>query len=321
MRDDLLEWAASIQVATGKRIALAKDKPIPDWNRAALNPMAAELVGWRLARDLGIGTAPSVRVVPLAEARAADPRQWIAKVVATDGRLKANFGPCSTWGSYVLLVEKIPGAITLFHLHQFYGVADPLSAAGWSLGAQWKSPFNQLRWGDRLSLVWRDVNAKRREAIEAIVFGKESVPDARSFYADFVPPEDWAPVRRAIAQNSDQALAIHAMRLFLAASTAHRSNVLVNVTGKLCAIDFEICTRTDGEEIDLVFQNVARGTRAFAALAGVARLSENQVGALFDGLPACPGWPMWPLGSKAKTAECYLARLRRWKAGFHKESS
>jgi hypothetical protein len=113
-------------------------------------------------------------------------------------------------------------------------------------------------------------------------------------------------------------LAIHAARLFLGATTAHTSNILVDAEGHLYSIDHEYCSRTDGEELRILFDNIKRDTDAFNALRGVAELHEETLRGFLEDLPVPAGvrWFKWPLGSREKTIDYYLNRLRLWKARF-----
>jgi hypothetical protein len=208
-------------------------------------------------------------------------------------RLKAQF--LKPWlAEWVLLVEKIPCSISLFYLRKFYNVAaeKPFSM-----------PLSLIP--DQFSPFWAFT--------KTLWLGKCQVPNAREFYADFKPPEDWSAVKRAIAWDSDQALAIHAARFFLSATTAHSSNLLVDAEGNLSTIDFEYCARTPGDELKKLFENVIPGTRAFEALRPVAELRNWDIRGLFDDLPE---WVWWPLGSKEATVEHYLSRLRKWQKLF-----
>lgn len=152
-------------------------------------------------------------------------------------------------------------------------------------------------------------------------YGKDELPNAAEFYSDFVPPRDWSPVLSTIAWDSNQSLAIHAARLFLATSLAHGSNLLIDAEGRLYTIDFELCSAADGRDLGLLSAAIVPGTRAFHALRPVGKLSEDQVRGLFEGLPEMipggkPRWFTWPLGSKEKTAAHYVDRLRLWKQFF-----
>jgi hypothetical protein len=306
--------------------------PLPEgYKYRSLCPAVGEVVGHRLMRTLGIGTAPSVEILETKEALHRDPRRWIFKPVKHD-RLKAS-SPAEAEGRWVLLVEKIPRAITLSFLRKKYGI-DAGKVEITTATADVKTSQSAVRTAamlnDRSSgndVVWvptADALALNLAGLKRIIWeGKPELPTAEEFYSDFVPPEDWSAIKRAIAWDSAEMLAVHAARLFLGISIAHTSNVLVDRDGRLYSIDHEFCTATGGEDLVTLFEDIKSGTRAFEALRGVAQLSEEKLRELFEGLPGCPGrpaWFRWPLGSKEKTVAHYLKRLRLWKFGFEKLS-
>jgi hypothetical protein len=309
MKSAVMHWARSAEKKYGK---------LPDaYLYRSLQPAAAEIIGCKFMRALGIGTAPSVEILETKEALRRDPSQWIFKPIGRD-RLKVC-APERIESRWTLVVQKIPRAIPLSFLRTHYGIdtgriafapiedRPELDLSG--CGMVWDL-LPRLRGG------WIEV----REKISDIIWnGKAELQNAHEFFSDFVPPEDWSAVRRAIAWDSDQMLAIHAARLFLGMSIAHLSNVLVDPEGRLYSIDHEFCSATDGEELRILFDNVKPGTRASKALRGVAELTEEKLRELFDDLPVPPGvrWFCWPMGSREKTVEHYLERLRLWKQRFY----
>jgi hypothetical protein len=293
----------------------------------SLHPAVGEIVGYRLMRALGIGTAPSVEIVESEEARRRDPRKWIFKTINADDRLKVcPVEEIGKMGRWILLVQKIPKACPLSFLRKQYGVdagkVEFASVEDLTSSTMCKSTIIFAKPpGNGPALVPFLINFETiRRAIWAD--DKPEVPNSADFYSDFVPPENWSAVRRAMTWDSDQMLAIHSARLFLGMSVAHLSNVLVDPEGRLYSIDHEFCSATDAEELRILFDNVKPGTRAFEALRGVAQLSEEKLRELFEGLPA-PDWTRWlrwPLGSKEKTVAYHLERLRLWKALFENAS-
>ena len=260
----------------------------------SLHPVAAELAGARLMRLLGIGTS-NIEFITGEEAQKCDPKKYLIKTIV-GSRLKISFG-LENAQQMVVTSEKILGAVPLFYLVEFYDIKpDFPTVPGYSTA--WARADYHL-------------NAMERMRI-AIFLGKDQVPEAREFYADFQPPSDWAPIREAIAWNSDPMLRIHAARLFLGATTAHVSNLLVDNKANLYTIDTEYCLATTSEDLDRLFENIVPHTRAFYALSPVAELREFEVAELFDELPEVG----WPLGSKEKTVEHYTKRLRKWKGLF-----
>ena len=312
MKHAVVTWAAKIE---------RKHHRIPQ--ALSLDPLAGEFIGAKLMPWLGIGAASEIRILNnAAEVAAAD---WIVKSFE-DGRLKAGVR-----GSALrVAIKKIPGAISLPALRNKFAVSG--KALAWDV----PSPrplqslfsmvvtgfFNAAGASGRLSegalerlltdenLLTDDVLCRNVNAF--LYFGRDQSPEG--FFSDFVPPEDWTPIRNAIAADSDQMLLIHAARAFLACTTAHSGNILVDASGKLYSIDHERCEVTDGREIDLLAENVKPGTRAAAALRKIsASLDTAIVRGLFDNLPAeiC-----WPLGTREKTVEHYLNRFQLWRTVF-----
>ncbi len=295
MKDSLRKWARDEEKRRGiqdGKDASSSPSGRTDFPSRSIHPLAGEFVGHRLMNLVGIRTAPSLEVVHRDEACQRNLSRWVVKTMI-GRRLKAQF--LKPWlAEWVLMVEQIPRSISLFYLRKFYSVAaeKPFSMP--------HSPIEE-----RLSPIWAFTTT--------LWLGKCQVPNAREFYSDFRPPADWSAVRRAIAWDSDQALAIHAARFFLSATTAHSSNLLVDAEGNLSTIDFEYCARTLGDELEKLFENVIPGTRAFEALRPVSELRNWDVRGLFDDLPE---WVEWPLGNQQATVEHYLSRLAKWKKLF-----
>jgi hypothetical protein len=283
---------------------------------------------------LSIGTAPSVEIVSAEEARQRSPARWIVKILV-GGRLKivrrwekACFCDRSIAAGtipengYAVVVEKIPKAIPVFYLREFYDIKpqsppiiaiDRNSADPDELAKEYFLQLGGIRIGENLRRFWNSPEDISESLAQMILLGKDEVPTPRQFYSDFEPPSDWSAVRAAIAWDSLPVLRIHAARAFLATSFAHSSNVLVDPEGQLYTVDFEFCNHTDGDDIRLLFESVVRGTRAFESLRGVAELTETHVYGIFEDLP---GWIPWPLGSKEKTGSYYEVRLNQWKGLF-----
>lgn len=310
--------------------AFASEKkyaPLPEaYKYRSLCPVVGEIVGHRLMRALGIGTAPTVEIVETEEARRRDPRRWIFKPVKHDRLKVSSPEEAAKIARWVLVVEKIPGAIPLSFLRKKYGVdTGKVEITPAENMVSQPLPHNLTMSGE-LNIVQVPLAAaltvKLTGLARLIWEGKPELPIANEFFADFVPPVDWSAIRRAIAWDSDQMLRIHSARLFLGVTVAHASNVLVDFEGRLYSIDHEHCTATDGDDLFVLFEDMKSGTRAFESLRGVAELSEEKLRALFEGLSVPDGarWFRWPLGSKEKTVAYYIDRLRLWKLGFKKVS-
>jgi hypothetical protein len=264
----------------------------------SLHPVVGELAGARLMRLLGIGTS-NVEFIAGQEARERDPKKYLIKTILGN-RLRITFG-LEDPQQMVVVSEKIPGAIPVFYLGDFYGV---------------RSSFPPIP-GYNTEWEWDHCHLGMWERVRSSVFlGKDQVPDARGFYSDFQPPSDWGSIKEAITWNSDSMLRIHAARLFLGATSAHASNILVDGQANLSSIDMEYCLATTHEDLDRLFDNIIPRTRALEALCPVSELIEFQVAELFDELPEVG----WPLGSKKKTVEHYIERLRKWKTLFEMRS-
>jgi hypothetical protein len=311
MQQNLVTWAAKLE---------RKNHRVPP--ALSLDSITAEIVGSRFMPKLGIGAPSEIRVLNERSDATAD---WIVKSFE-DGRLKAGVG-----GSGLrVAIKKIPGAISLTALRNKFGVSgkalawdvpspnplqslfsiivsDRVYAAGIS---GWLSDafLESVQIDEKLltdDVLCRNVNA-------FLYHGRDQSPEG--FLSDFVPPEDWTPIRNAVAADSEQMLLIHAARVFLACTTAHAGNILVDASGKLYSIDHERCELTDGREIDLLAENVKLGTRAHESLRVIsASLDTAIVRGLFDILPEQVTWPMGP---RDRTVTHYLSRLEKWKKCF-----
>ena len=298
MNASLLHWADKIEgprLWQDLRRSILSPYETSTLVERSLHPIAGEIIGHRLMRLLGIGTAQCVKIVDASEALRRDPLKWILKTIMGD-RLEGQFFGHPV-AKVVVLVEKIPSAIPIFYLRQFYGIgaeACPVSVPTYP-GAQ-----------ENLDTVER--------IRQRLWLGKDQVPKAREFYADFSPPADWSSVKRAIQWDSEAALAIHAARLYLCTSTAHSANILVDAEGCLYTIDFECCTQPPKDDLDKLFSNISPRTHAFESLRPISKLSKWEVDELFEGFPE---WVEWPLDSKEATVGHYIERLRKWQQLFH----
>jgi hypothetical protein len=246
--------------------AIEKDFASLKPEQRVMSPFAAEIAAVKLLRLLGIGCAPRVMVVSGAEALALDPRKWILK--GADGKVLVPLAALAP--SPVLAVAKTPRAVPISFLRQHYGIAPDIPVI----------ESDGMRFTMN-GIIWR---------------GKPALAGAAEFYGDFRPPSDWSAILEAVSWDSAPMLKIHAARLFLGATTAHASNILVNAAAQLFSVDHADLAKTDGSEIDMLFEHVAKGTRAWDALYLIAALSEPIVEGIF-----------------AETSDHYIARLRRWR--------
>lgn len=303
------KWGVLLLVAaSGAELKDEEHDPLTAWccegpakERNSLHPVVGEIVGQRLMKLLGIGAAPEVKVVTRADTDAR-PRTIFKEVRRTGVRIPWGLRPVT---DSALAIEKIPHAVPISYLRTNYGI----SAEPWN--------FRLSEAGEGLLSLFGRVPVP-----EVLFRGKADITAASEFYSDFSLPEDLSAIKAAIAWNSPASLSLHAARLFLATTTAHASNILVDARGKLYSIDHETCARTDGEELVQLFENILPDTAAFESLRNVARLSEKQVGSLFDGFEreASANWFHWPMVTQKKTAEHFINRLRLWKRLFAAES-
>ncbi len=282
MKTSLVDWAGT--------------QPSLQTSRA-LDPLAAEIIGARFCKLLGIGTAEDVVLAGPIEAKAADRLQWVIKPVGADGRAKADH-PIAAKN---LLIRKIPGAISVHALGEQFGVYG--SRPHWTLENDPEySPADFTKM--RVFLT---------DASLLIHLGLESLNDPKGFFQDFHLPSDVRPIIEAINWNSEAMLAIHSARLFLGSTVAHSGNVLVDASGRLYSVDHELVTQTDHSEFKMLDRNVRHGSRAHRALKPIARIKEYQLEELFLGLPA---GVEWPLGSLEITLSYFRVRLAFWRALF-----
>lgn len=287
---EITTWAAGLE-----RQIYRKEFP------PSLDPIAAEIVGARLMRVLGIGAPAEFRVTESLDG--IDTTRWVVKSANAEGRLKLG---AAAGARRFVLIERIPNAISLTALRNRFGITAPLPGNGLtaSLTEEFAIEANRAGLISTDALVADERLYSDRSLVQDVMMlvriGKD---DGGRF--DFRPPADWAPVQTAIAWGSEPMLLIHAARAFLACSTAHAGNILVDANGKLYSVDHECCSVTDGMELELLARHVKPGTRAAKALKRIAEIQEREIRELFDDLPTEVSWPM---GSREITIEHYLRR-------------
>lgn len=265
----------------------------------SLHPFVGEFVGARLMRRLGIGAPEDVRLADKQAAREAIATgAWIPKIYK-DGRLRATdeLGISDV----NILIKRIRGAISLYDLRVKHGIC------GRELVLTADFSFDEGK-GLIESIV---TNGVRGQLLNQLACGiRNGKEHSNPIPSDFVLPLDTSKIVSAIQWDSPQMLRIHSARLFLGCSAAHAGNVLVDADGKLYSVDHESCAATDGEELELLFDNVQRDTRTWWTLRGVAGLSHENIVALFADIPESAHWP---LGSKQTTVNYFTGRLDYWK--------
>lgn len=266
----------------------------------SLDAFTGELVGARLMRLLGIGAPEEILCADKATAEKLDTAEWVIKPWrerAKHGVLPAPRNIC---------IKRIPGTISLRSLAQVFDVQS--ERPNWNFDAD-------PNWTPEAIEIAPDAYEKATRVPDRFVnilhYGApEHLP--ANFFDDF-KPTDWPKIREAISWQSPQRLLIDAGRLFLAATAAHASNVLVDGVGRLCSIDHECVEHTDLSEIAALGRWLKRGTAAHDAVRRVAALTNGDLEALFDGLP---NDTTWPLGDQQATVEYFQSRLFLWQTHF-----
>jgi hypothetical protein len=266
-----------------------------------LDSFTGEIVGARLMRLLGIGAPEEIIVVDAPTAKALNPATWIVKPWrerAKHGLLPAPRNIC---------VRKLPGTISLRSLAQVFDVQS--ERPKWNFDADPDSNDETL---EVLRAEAQEVaHGAHERLVNVLHYGTpEHLP--ADFFSDF-KPEDWAAIRAAIHWQSPQRLLIDAARLFLAATSAHASNILVDGSGNLYSIDHECIEHTDLSEIAALGRWLKRGTAAHDAVRRVAELTEAAIETLFVGLP---NDTTWPLGDQQTTSRYFQDRLFLWQTHF-----
>jgi hypothetical protein len=162
-----------------------------------------------------------------------------------------------------------------------------------------------------------DIQAQTSLAFEELIattLGKTCIP-ADKFFANFKPTEsEIERIRIAMALDGEQYLRICAARVFIGCSAPHFANVLVTKTGELISIDHASGFFEKNDDIRELFYWAARNSVAFAALAGIASLDEDDINAAVDEIPlhsAC--------GSTLGFSSYFCYRLQLWKHFYAQE--
>jgi len=270
--------------------------------RPTLHRATAEIFGARVMKQLGIG-APEVELLP--RNIAAQSPNWLHKFTVDDR---------------VLVVKKILGAISLHYLALLHSVksepsvwvTEPPEDGGLLeqvIGFD-ETPSSSSRVGTP-GVRGLHLNIMRT----LLDRGKANqVKNPVIFHRDFSLPEDVSGIRRAIAWDSEQRLAIHAARLLIGCSAAHGGNILVDSGAKLFSIDHETCTFSDTSgDVEVLAEYIRRPSRAYSVVRRVAnQISTHDMDSLFDGLPDLP----WPFGTKGATVSFFKQRIRLFQKTF-----
>ncbi len=255
-------------------------------------------------RALGIG-APET-AVEVSREETPDQSIWIVKSLR-DGRMKYGNAAASMRR---IAVKRIPATISVAALRSHHNV--------YVDQRRWKIPTPSL-----LASVAAGLMYSWTGKLPACIPADLAIENVQQYLAtprvpttpvaDFIPPDDWSQIREAIDQASQQMLDIHAARAFLACTTAHAGNILVDANAKLYSIDHELCVATDPSEIELLKNRVRSGTRAHRAMQRIAdTLDTLDVADLFEDLPKVE----WPMGNRATTLAYFLKRFECWR-GAH----
>ena len=273
--------------------------------KRTLDPLAAEIVSARFMRLLGIGAPETIR--ELAGDETPDDT-WITKSMRAGRMRRADDGPSVRR----MAIQRIPGTISLSALRLYYNVN--------ACQRRWDIPVESLAATVLSGLVYQSTGTMPGRLVTSDILienvmqflstGSDPLP--RAFFSDFVAPADWTTIRETISQESQQMLDIHAARAFLACTTAHAGNVLVDCEAKLYSIDHEHCVVSDPREVQLLGRHVRRGTKARKALQRIAELEEHEIRGLFEDLPDVE----WPMGDRATTVAHFTDRLNCWRAAF-----
>jgi len=265
-------------------------------SRKPMNPFAAEFLAQGVLRRLGIRTAEQ-RICSAAEARGLD---------ATFVIKHAGERPVQNlvWNSADVIKSIRSGWCLASRVVRDAASLDFVSRTF----AKSHSAHTQL-----LVQLAKTHAAKDRgfEELLAKTLGKSCEPADR-FFLGFVPaPWELERIKSAMALDGPKYLRICAARIFLGCSAPHFSNTLVSLTGSLISIDHCRANFENGDDLRMLFRFVARDSRAFDVLGGVAALTVDDIRAAVSEIPQHPA-----CGSTDGLADYFCERLRLWKNLF-----
>jgi hypothetical protein len=258
--------------------------------RKSMDPFVSEFFAQGVLRRLGIRTAPQ-KISTAKEARklSADFVVKSASSVPMAKHLSWNPGEVPT--GWCLVSQLVPHAATLDYISRKLIV-----------GHDARTQFVRQCAG------WYAMKDKAIDETIARALEKTCVP-ADIFFAEFKPtPTEIQNIKRAMALDGPQYLAICAARVFLGCSAPHFSNVLATKQGELISIDHARACFEDGEDLRNLFYFVDRGSEAFKILGLVAILTEDDIRECVSEIPKHPA-----VGSTNGLADYYVQRLQLWK--------
>jgi len=265
-------------------------------SRKPMNPFAAEFLAQGVLRRLGIQTAPQ-KICTAAEARDM-PANFVVKHAGERPvqNLTWNSGEVvkSIRSGWCLASRVVPDAASFDFVSRTF--------------ARTHSAHTQL-----LVQLAKTHAAKDRgfEELLAKTLGKSCEPADR-FFLGFVPaPWELERIKSAMALDGKPYLRVCAARVFLGCSAPHFGNVLLTLKGELVSIDHARTNFENGDDLRMLFRFVARDSRAFDVLGGVAALTIDDIRAAVSEIPQHPA-----CGPTEGLTGYFCERLRLWKNLF-----
>jgi hypothetical protein len=289
--------------------SLSVSKP----NRRAINPFLIALLAEQILPRLGVPT-PTSKIMEryaaqkliathiVKSGRPGNRLKWISPSAPAGEYARVNAWAASVDGEYALVSEIVPDAASidyvrrvLLSLEESFNVRDV---------------FLIECEGPRLA----DCSIAIREPLVWRLIGEisKSCGLADKLFEQFKPTEpELAQIRNRMSWNSERYLRIHAARVFLGLTCAHFSNVLVTRNADLVSIDHDCAFFESGEDVEMLFRFVRRGSEVWKMLDHVAALTEADVRASIAAIPKHPA-----VGSATELeeyGEYFVRRLALWK--------
>jgi hypothetical protein len=257
--------------------------------RKTMNPFTAEFFAQGIMRRLGIRTVPQ-KICTASEARALS-ADYVVKIAGREPAQSLNWKPSMALTGWCLASRLVPDAASLDYVAR-------------KLVTTHSAQTQVLQQCAAL-------HAEKDLAIEELIaktLGKTCIP-ADKFFADFKPTSsEIQTIKSAMALDGEKYLSICAARVFLGSSAPHFANVLITKSGELVSIDHARAAYEDNSDLKELFYFIARSSVPFKTLDAVAGLSEDDIHAAVDEIPAHPA-----CSSTAGFADYFCKRLERWK--------